>query len=52
MIDDVETIPVALPRELVHKVAYLMHQLNDDEDYWILYSACLKAVAEEKSNEY
>jgi hypothetical protein len=52
MIDDTETISVDLPKKLVQNVAYLMYQLNDDEDYWVLYSACLKAVAEEKSNEY
>lgn len=40
-----DTISVELPRELVEKTAFLMEPLNNDEDYWIMYWACLKALA-------
>jgi hypothetical protein len=42
-----DTISVDLPKDMVEKVAYLMQNLDDDGDYWTMYWACLKAVANE-----
>lgn len=40
-----DTVTVELPKDLVEKVGYLMHHLNDDDDYWTLYWACLVALS-------
>lgn len=40
-----DTVSVELPKDLVERVGYLMHQLNDDEDYWNMYWACVQALS-------
>jgi hypothetical protein len=40
-----DMVSVELPRELVERVAFLMEPLDIDQDYWNMYWACLKALA-------
>lgn len=44
-----ETVLIKLPKSLYERIAFRMEALDNDQDYWQLYCACLNAPNEPQS---